>query len=120
MSIKRLFKFAKWQNKERNIYFNLMQSQKFKLISVCLVSDICGILLQAPLCWNVDPFLLTELVRRLHGGTVGSTAALLQGGPAFNSWLGGSFCKEFTCSPRACVGSYLVLSLPPTVQKHEC
>uniref|UniRef100_A0A3Q4MHR7 RING-type domain-containing protein n=1 Tax=Neolamprologus brichardi TaxID=32507 RepID=A0A3Q4MHR7_NEOBR len=30
----------------------------------------------------------------------------------------GSFCVEFACSPRVCVGSLRVLRLPPTVQRH--
>ena len=29
-----------------------------------------------------------------------------------------SFCVEFACSPRVCVGSLRVLRLPPTVQRH--
>ena len=43
----------------------------------------------------------------------------------FLSWLlvlvlipAGSFCVEFACSPRICVGSLWVLRLPPTTQKH--
>ncbi|MEQ2238094.1 hypothetical protein ILYODFUR_029877 [Ilyodon furcidens] len=32
----------------------------------------------------------------------------------------GSFCMEFSCSPRACVGSHRVPRLPPTVQRHAC
>ncbi|MED6281437.1 hypothetical protein CHARACLAT_021607 [Characodon lateralis] len=34
------------------------------------------------------------------------------------SW--GSFCMEFACSPRACMGSHRVLWLPPTVRKRDC
>ncbi len=30
----------------------------------------------------------------------------------------GSFCVEFACSPRACVGFLQVLRLPPTIQRH--
>ncbi|MEQ2162714.1 hypothetical protein GOODEAATRI_022620 [Goodea atripinnis] len=32
----------------------------------------------------------------------------------------GSFCMEFACSPRACMGSLRVIRLLPTVQRHAC
>uniref|UniRef100_A0A3P8NDG8 HAT C-terminal dimerisation domain-containing protein n=1 Tax=Astatotilapia calliptera TaxID=8154 RepID=A0A3P8NDG8_ASTCA len=53
------------------------------------------------------------------GSTVVSTVATQQEGPEFNSTIRpGSFCVEFACSPRVCVGSLRVLRLPPTVQRH--
>uniref|UniRef100_A0A669CQ23 procollagen-proline 3-dioxygenase n=1 Tax=Oreochromis niloticus TaxID=8128 RepID=A0A669CQ23_ORENI len=64
----------------------------------------------------------TDVTRRdhwQHGGTVVSTVAAQQEGPEFNSTIRpGSFCVEFACSPRVCVGSLRVLRLPPTVQRH--
>ena len=50
-----------------------------------------------------------------------SAAASQQEGSGFDSTRGlGSFCVEFACSPRVCVGSLRVLRLPPTIQRHAC
>ncbi|MEQ2278113.1 hypothetical protein XENORESO_012774 [Xenotaenia resolanae] len=59
----------------------------------------------------------------LHGGAVGSTVALQQKGPGFDSWPGvflHGVCMLSACSPHASVGSHWVLWLPPTVQRHAC
>jgi len=55
----------------------------------------------------------------LHGGVVVSTVASQQEGSRFDPHLE-PFCVEFACSSRVCMGSFWILRLPPTIQKHAC
>ncbi|MEQ2254902.1 hypothetical protein ILYODFUR_008399 [Ilyodon furcidens] len=60
-----------------------------------------------------------EIQKWEMGYTVAQLVALL---PCSKKVLGsipgwGSFCMEFACSPRACVGSHRVLRLPPPQSK---
>ncbi|MED6255513.1 hypothetical protein ATANTOWER_010813 [Ataeniobius toweri] len=83
---------------------------------VCEISVFVRLLL---LIFNIT---LKKRIDLIAGCTVAQLVALL---PCSKKVLGsipsrGSFCMEFACSPRACVGSHQVLWLPPTVQRHVC